>query len=1158
MSTESKDSEHSIFDVSDLVLGSSVTSVGDEAYADSLPDLISMLDSSEDSVSRADEEISKEPLDSGDEPRSFTFAATILANSVSSTTETELFDSGASRHMSPYRHKFINFFPIQKRVLTAADGGTFDVIGKGDMHVILPNDKATTRILLKDVLYAPKMGLTLISIGKIDTAGFASLFHKGSLQVFSYGKKRQKLAEIPLTNGLYRIEHEAEIAAVVNEEVVTIEKLHRLMGHILPEAAKTLVQKDVVKGFKLDETSKMMSCDSCEYGKAHRKAISREREFPRASNIGDEIHSDVWGPSPVKTIAGREYYTTFTDDNSRFSKLYLLRSKDETFHFYKVYEAELLRQNGIHIKKLHSDRGGEYLSKEFSDHLAKSGTKRNLTVYDTPEHNGVAERLNRTLLERVRYMLHASGLPKFLWGEAIKDAIYLKNRTFTKALNGITPYEAFYGTKPNLRGLPEFGCKVWVHTTEGSKLDGRSVEGKWVGFDEDSSGHRIYSPVKRTVSVQRSVKFDNDDIDIYLPHKEPLMGERKKSKVLEMKEKEIISKDREAQPVETDTVQGQKFDPLGEHFEQSSQEGRPQRKRVESAAIKRLRAGEGVMSNFPRERGQLPKGVQPGFITEVIDEDETHTMAAVTIAEMDEIEPSYDEARMRSDWPQWRTAIDVELQNLKDAGTWEVVERPDGVNVVDSKWVFRLKKDAKGNIIKWKAWLVARGFTQIYGVDYFETFAPVARLAFVHFILALAACNNWDVLMFDFHSAYLNGILDDGETIYMEQPPHHEEADRSRYVVKLQKSIYGLKQAGRKWYNTLCALLIKIGFQRSMADPAVFFACIGNNIVVLFIHVDDTTMTGNFILLINDFKQRIEKQFDITDLGPISWLLGLAVTRNRTERTLLLSQESYINSLLHRFNLEDVKTLTTPMDSNIRLVSDDCPTSIEDKLEMKGIPYREAIGALNWLAVGTRPDIAFIVGHLAQFFENPGRTHWEAAKQVMRYLKGTKNFKLTYGGGERRGIEVYSDADGTSQDHRHAISGFAVLIDGGAASWSSKKQELITLSTMEAEYVGATHAAKEITWFRHLISKIYRPLAHPIVLYLDNQLAIMLATSKNQFHARTKHIDIRYHFIKFCIQNHSIDLIYCPTEDMIADIFTKPLPVIKAKYFTHDLGLIPV
>lgn len=182
---------------------------------------------------------------------------------------------------------------------------------------------------------------------------------------------------------------------------------------------------------------------------------------------------------------------------------------------------------------------------------------------------------------------------------------------------------------------------------------------------------------------------------------------------------------------------------------------------------------------------------------------------------------------------------------MNEAGTWEVVERPDGVNVVDSKWVFRLKKDAEGRVLKWKARLVARGFTQIYGVDYFETFAPVARLSSIRFILAVAARNDWDIDMFDFHSAYLNGVLDESEVIYMEQPPHHEVMDRSRYVVKLKKSLYGLKQAGRKWYDTLCHSLAGIGFKRSMADPAVFYACVGIDVVVLFIHVDDTTITGS-------------------------------------------------------------------------------------------------------------------------------------------------------------------------------------------------------------------------------------------------------------------------------------------------------------------------
>src|SRR6202522_2899787 len=656
-------------------------------------------------------------------------------------------------------------------------------------------------------------------------------------------------------------------------------------------------------------------------------------------------------------------------------------------------------------------------------------------------------------------MLFLSGLPKSLWGEAVSHAFYLKNRSSTRILNGKTLYEVFYGVKPNLRGLPEFGAKVWVHTPEGSKLDGRSVIGQWVGFDEESSGYRIYAPEAQAISIQRSVKCESGDADFYVPRIVQLEGDKEKLPV------EQPSKSSEQSHKDIGDLVGESFERLPDV------EGRPKRVRQESVAIRRLGTGKGVISDLPRERGQLPKGVQEGTMEETADE-VTYMAAVATIGpKIDEVEPSYEEARVRSDWPKWSDLIDVELQNLKAAGTWEVVERPDGVNMVDSKWVFRLKKDAKGNIIKWKARLVARGFTQIYGMDYFKTFAPVSSLASVRFILALAARNNWDVLMFDFHSAYLNGILDDGETIYMEQPPHHEEADRSRYIVKLQKSIYGLKQAGRKWYNTLCALLIKIGFQRLMADPAVFFACIGNNIVVLFIHVDDTTMTGSSILLINDFKQRIERHFDITDLGPISWLLGLAVTRNRAERTLSLSQESYINSLLHRFNLEDAKTLTTPMDSNIRLVSDDCPTSIEDKLEMKGIPYCEAIGALNWLAVGTRPDIAFIVGHLAQFLKNPGRTHWEAAKRVTRHLKGTKDLKLTYGGGERRGIEVYSDADGASQDHRRAISGFAVLIDGGAMSWSSKKQELITLSTMEAKYVAATHTAKELLWLQRLRSE---------------------------------------------------------------------------------------
>src|ERR1700678_1674953 len=696
MSTGSENSEHSIFDVSDLVLGPSNTSVDDEAYADSLPDLISISDSLDSNIegvenNRGAESVDAnesgdslsvdEPLmeDLGDEPISTFMAATLANPSISSSSETELYYSGASRHMSPYKYKFINYVPIQTKVLTAADGGTFNAIGKGDIRITMPNGQSTTRILLKDVLYAPKMGITLLSISKIDAAGFASLFYKGFLKIFSFVDGKKCLAEVAVRNGLYRVEHEAsDVVAAVAAEVVTIEKLHRLMGNISPDAAKMLVKKGMVEGLTLDESSKIESCDSCEYGKAHRKAIGKERVAPQASNIGDEVHSDVWGPSPVQTIGGREYYTTFTDGNSSFTHLYLLRFKSETFDAYKAYEAELKKQKGVGIKKLHSDRGGEYLSKEFTDHLRQAGTLRNLTVHDTPEHNGVAERLNRTLLEKVRAMLHASQLPKFLWGEAIKHAVWLKNRSSTKPLGGRTPYEIFYGTKPNLRGLPEFGSKVWVHMPEGSKLDGRSVIGRWVGFDEESSGHRIYSPEKRMVSIQRSIKFDPGETDVYLPHNVPLEGEKVKG---------------EQSIVPSSTVQST-VDPLGENFEQlPSLEGRPKRIQTESAAIRRLRAGEGVISDLPRERGQLHKGIQEGDtveFVEAVEPDLYSVMAAAAVVgvEVDELEPSYDEALQRHDWPKWKEAIDVELGNLKAAGTWKVVERPHGTNVVDSKWVF--------------------------------------------------------------------------------------------------------------------------------------------------------------------------------------------------------------------------------------------------------------------------------------------------------------------------------------------------------------------------------------------------------------------------------------------------------------------------------------
>jgi hypothetical protein len=252
------------------------------------------------------------------------------------------------------------------------------------------------------------------------------IFHKDLLKIF--GPRDSALGCIMVQKGLYRVEHEPrEVATNVTTDTVMIEELHQIMGHISPEVARKLIEDGLVKGVKLDRSCDIRSCDSCKYAKAHRKPIWKEREEPRATEIGEEVHSDVWGPSPVQMINGREYYSSYTDDFSRYTHLYLLRTKDQNFIAYKSYEAELQTQRGARIKRLCSDRGGKYLSTSFDDHLAKSETLRSLTVHDTPEYNGVSQQLNRTLLEKVRVMLHAGQLPKFLWGEAVKHVVYLKN-----------------------------------------------------------------------------------------------------------------------------------------------------------------------------------------------------------------------------------------------------------------------------------------------------------------------------------------------------------------------------------------------------------------------------------------------------------------------------------------------------------------------------------------------------------------------------------------------------------------------------------------------------------------------------------------------------------------------------------------------------------
>ena len=344
-----------------------------------------------------------------------------------------------------------------------------------------------------------------------------------------------------------------------------------------------------------------------------------------------------------------------------------------------------------------------------------------------------------------------------------------------------------------------------------------------------------------------------------------------------------------------------------------------------------------------------------------------------------------------------------------------------------------------------------------------------------------------------------------------------------------------------------------IGFCVSDADPGVFSAHHEGHTTILAIHVDDCLITGSSPELIVDYKHKLNERFPLTDLGPVHWLLGIKITRDREAQTISLSQTSYIDAILSHFSISNTKPVATPITPSTVLSKTDSPSDDTEMARMKKTPYRKAIGSLMYAAVATCPDITFAVSALSQFLENPGEVHWEAVKQVYRYLAGTKTHALTYGN-ERHDLIGFTDADGASQEHRHAISGFAFLIDGAAVSWASRKQELVTLSTAEAEYVAATHAAKESIWLRRLTESLYGPLPSPTPLLCDNQAALRLATDDN-YHARTEHIDICFHFIRQTISAGHIDIKYCPTQDMTADILTKALPKYKIAIHSQNLGV---
>src|SRR6266404_1876525 len=479
---------------------------------------------------------------------------------------------------------------------------------------------------------------------------------------------------------------------------------------------------------------------------------------------------------------------------------------------------------------------------------------------------------------------------------------------------------------------------------------------------EKAHAHQIYWQNTNTISVERDIKFINvfKDINIQPDSEQETPASPQQTP-------------QEPAPLQTPHA-------MMQPTLQPSQLCRSQCVPKPSQLVQQIAKGEFTNSNYAE--------------ADYIADDKHGDFVATLIEEVENDPKSLSEAQARNNWPCWKEAMDAEITTLDRAGTWSNVPQLTHKNIVGSKWVYHIKRKADGTIQKYKACLVARGFTQIYGIDYYHTYSPVARLTTICFLLAMAAWHDWEIDTFDFNGAYLNGELEDGKEIYMRQPPGYETTSG---IKRLHKSLYSLKQAGRHWYDTLSHTLADLGFQKIHADLGVFYTCSEETLLILAVHVDDCIITGNSPAGIKDFKKQVHEHYAITDIGPIHWILGIKVTCNRYVRTISLSQDSYANTILTCFNMAGANAVKCPMAPGSIFSKDQCPTDAQEIAHMCKVPHREAIGSLMYLAVAMHPDIAFAITTLSQYLNNLGVSHWEGVKRILRYVCGTTTVKLTYG-----------------------------------------------------------------------------------------------------------------------------------------------------------------
>jgi len=1035
-----------------------------------------------------------------------------------------IFDSGATDHVTCCLNNFSSYKKINPITVSLPNNAQVTATHIGSVQL---NEK----LLLNNVLFIPSFGYNLVSISKLLSSLDIEIVFTQDSCIVQDPHTKERIGIANTSAGLYMFDSSKNVAAFDrNCNSMNSNLWHDRLGHLSDERLAVLNQKhSYIRKHRTD------NCGTCHLAK------QRKLPFPNSNSYADKpfdvIHVDIWGPCAITSLHAYRYFLTIVDDHTRFTWLYLMNNKSETRKHLVNFITLVKNQFDKCVKIVRSDNGPEFNMKDFFN---SEGIVHQTSCVETPEQNGIVERKHQHLMNVTRALLFRSNVPTQFWCYAVSHAVFLINRIPTPFLKNASPFEKLYNKQPDLSYIRVFGCMCYNSTLvfNRNKLDPRANASVFLGFKSNVKGYIVLDLKNHSINVSRNVVFyenyfpysqkTNDDTnvnssDIPLP-----VSENYHSIMTDIIKSPCVDIDN----VDNESLSSNEAEPNIDHST-CQRESRARRPPSYLKDYHTFSAASELAKNvrYPIESYISYSKISPSFrkVISAIDSN---------------VEPTSYEEAIKDE--RWNAAMNEEVQALQKNNTWTVTTLPENKVAIGCRWIYKTKYKADGTVDRFKARLVAKGYTQMEGLDYLDTFSPVAKLTTVRLLLSLTAINGWHLKQLDVNNAFLHGDLN--EEVYMDLPLGMKST-KPNQVCKLHKSLYGLKQASRQWYDKLSTFLISHRFKQANADHSLFTKTKHSSITALLIYVDDIILAGNDLAEINNITNELDISFKIKNLGNLTYFLGLEVARS--SKGIHLCQRKYTLDLLQETGMLASAPMPTPMKFSRRNIIENGEPLTDTTA------YRRLVGKLLYLT-NTRPDITHAVHQLSQHVAAPTTVHHQACLRVLRYLKQNPGHGIFLDANSEIKVKGFSDSDWAGcPETRKSVTGFIVYLGHSPIAWKSKKQSTVSRSSTEAEYRALASTTCELQWILYLLQDLQVQHPQPALLFCDNQSAMQIATNQ-VFHERTKHIEIDCHVIREKVQNGIIKLLPIDSKNQHADILTKALPPSSFQILCSKLGMLNI